>query len=176
MNCQPYETWLLDDTPLTAEERRELNAHLRNCPRCAAIFETGFALRAARAVPPAPGFVLRFEKRLAAQKAAERRMRIWGVALLALAGVGAFGWFAAPYVYALLFAPAQTLASLAASFALLVNFLYVTAEALSVFAKIIPNLLPPYAWMVFASALAGFCLLWAVSLWRVSRAPQGALA
>lgn len=176
MSCQPFDDWLLNDKPLNSEERRELTSHVRICRRCAALYETGFALRAARAIPPAPGFVARFEKRLAAQKAVERRKRLIGAVLLSLTGSGLFLLLVAPYVYAILSSPAEWLTAAAGSLVFVVTFLRATVEAFSVFAKIIPNILPPYAWMVFASALAGFCLLWTVSLWRVSRAPQGVSA
>jgi hypothetical protein len=173
MNHQPFEDWLLNDKKLTDAEKRELDSHLRICRACSAIAETGFALRAARVISPAPGFVTRFEARLAAQKIAERRRRLWGLFLLILTGMGLFGWLAAPYVYAFLLAPVQWITAGIGYFLFAVTSLQVFVEMISVFLKIIPNILPPYAWMVFASALAGFSLLWTISIWRFSRAPQG---
>ncbi len=176
MNCQPFEAWLLEDKILSPEEKRELDAHLRACRRCAALFETGFALRVARAVPPAPGFAARFEKRLAAQKAAAHRRRMWGVLLLSFTGVGAFGWLVFPLAYIFLSSPAERLTSLVASLLFVVTSLQAAVEAFSALTKALLGVFPPYAWMMFFSALAGFCLLWAVSLWRVSRASQGVRA
>jgi hypothetical protein len=173
MNCQPFEDWLLNDKKLTAAEKRELDSHLRICPRCAAISETGFALRAARVVSPASGFVARFEQRLAAQKIAERRRKLWGLFILILTGVGLFGWLSAPYLMMFASAPVEWVTTVIGYFLFVVTSLQVFAEMLSVFMKVIPDLLPPYAWMVFVSALAGFSLLWTVSIWRVSRAPLG---
>lgn len=174
MNCQPFEDWLLNDKKLTAEEKRELNGHLQTCRYCVALSRTGYALRAARVVPPAPGFAARFEARLAARKVAERRKRLWGVLLLALTGIGLFGWLSAPYIYAFVSAPAQWLTAFVGYFLFIVTSLQVVVEASSVFLKIIPEILPPYAWMVLISALAGFSLLWTVSIWQFSnRAPQG---
>ena len=60
-------------------------------------------------------------------------------------------------------------------FLFVVTSLQVFAEMIAVFLKILPDILPPYMWMVFASALAGFSLLWTISIWRFSRAPQGVL-
>ena len=173
MNCQPFEDWLLDDKKLNEAEKRELDSHLRTCLKCSALFETGFALRAARVVSPAPGFVARFEMRLAAQKIAERRRRLWGLIVLILAGVGLFGWLAAPYIYAFASAPAEWLTAAVGYFLFAATSLQAFAEVISVFLKVIPDILPPYAWMVFISALAGFSLLWTVSIWQFSRAPQG---
>ena len=173
MSCQPFEDWLLNDKRLTGEEKREINSHLRICPRCAAISETGFALRAARVIRPAPGFAARFESRLAAQKIAERRKRLWGLFLLTFAGIGLFSGLAAPYVYVIASAPVEWLTSAIGYFLFIVTSLQVVLEACSVFLEVIPDILPPYAWMMFISALAGFSLLWTVSIWRFSRAPQG---
>jgi len=39
-----------------------------------------------------------------------------------------------------------------------------------------PDFISPYIWMVLASTLAGLGLLWTISIWRFSRAPQGVSA
>ncbi len=31
MNHRPFEDWLLDDQPLTPEQKRDLQSHLRTC-------------------------------------------------------------------------------------------------------------------------------------------------
>ena len=174
MNHQPFEDWLLNDKKLTDAEKRKLDSHLRICRICSAISETGFALRSASVVSPVPGFAVRFEQRLAVQKIAERRRRLWGLFLLILTGVALFGWLAAPYVYAFLLAPVEWIAAGIGYFLFVVTSLQVFAAMISIFLKVIPDILPPYAWMVFVSALAGFSLLWTISIWRFSRAPQGA--
>lgn len=176
MNCQPFDDWLLNDKKLSNEEKRELDSHLRICRHCAAISEAGFALRAARVISPAPGFVARFEKRLASQKIAERRRRLWGAVILVFTGMVLFGGFAAPYLYALASSPAEWLAASVSLLLFILTSLQVVGEMFSVFARVLPSLLPPYAWMVFASALAGFSVLWTFSIWRFSRASQGVFA
>ena len=174
MNHQPFEDWLLNDKKLTDEEKRELNSHLQVCRNCAALSQTGFALRAARVIPPTTGFVARFEARLAAQKIAERRRRLWGLFILIITGIGLFGWLAAPYLFAFASAPIEWMATGIGYFLFVVTTLQVFTEMISVFLKVIPDILPPYVWMVVASTLAGFTLLWTTSIWRFSRAPQGA--
>lgn len=168
-----FEDWLLNDKKLTEAEKRELDAHLRVCSYCAAISETGFALRAARMISPASGFSARFEIRLAAQKIAERRRRVWGAILLIITGVALFNWLVSPYIYAFIFAPAKWIATAIGYFLFAATSLRVVSEMISIFLNVLPNLLPPYAWMIIASALAGFSLLWTISIWRLSRASQG---
>ena len=84
MNHQPFESWLLDDKYLSATEKRELASHLRDCRTCTALAETGLALRSAKVTSPAAGFTLRFQQRLAAQKVAERRRKLWGLIIPSL--------------------------------------------------------------------------------------------
>jgi hypothetical protein len=173
MNHQPFEEWLLNDKHLIPAEKRELDAHLRTCKHCTALTQTGFALRSARVVPPAAGFALRFQQRLAVQKIAERRRKLWGVLVLILTGVGLLGWYVAPYLYAVITSPVESLTIVVGYLLFVTTSLQAFAEAFSVLARVLPNFIPPYVWMVLVSALAGIGLLWAISIWRFTRAPQG---
>lgn len=175
MNHQPFETWLLDDKHLSAKEKRDLEAHLRMCRACSALAETGLALRSAKVVSPAAGFTLRFQRRLVAQKITERRRRLWGMFVLIFGGLGVLGFLAAPYIYAFLSAPVEWLTAAVGYFLFMFTSLQAFSEILRVFARILPDFIPPYAWMVIFSSLAGMGLLWAVSIWRLSRKSQGAM-
>lgn len=173
MNHQPFEDWILNDKKLTNEEKHQLDSHLQICASCAALSETGFALRSTRMVSPAPGFVSRFELRLAAQKIAERRHKLWGLLLLIVTGTGLFIWLAAPYIYTFLLSPVEWVTAGIGYFLFVASSLQTVIVLILVFSKIIPNILPLYAWMMIASALAGFSLLWTVSIWRLSHSSQG---
>jgi len=173
MNHQPFEEWLLNDKHLNPTEKRELDAHLRDCKYCTALTETGFALRSARVVAPAPGFAMRFQERLAAQKIADRRRRLWGLLVLILTGIGLAVWLTAPYISAIAASPVEWLTTVAAYILFLFMSLQAFGEALSVLARIVPGFIPPYVWMVIISAMAGLGLLWAISIWRFVRAPRG---
>jgi hypothetical protein len=173
MNHQPFEEWLLNDKNLNPSERRELDTHLRSCLHCTALAATGLALRSARAVRPAPGFAMRFEQRLAAQKVAERRRRLWGVILLVLVSGSLFSWLAGPYLSAIASSPVEWLTSAVGYFLYIVTSLQAFGEAALVFARVIPSVLPPYALMILISGFAGMGLLGSVSIWRFTRLPQG---
>lgn len=176
MNHQPFEAWLLEDKVLNSAEKRDLNAHLRECKSCAALAETGLALRSARVVSPAPGFAMRFQNRLAAQKVTERRRRLWGLLALLFSGAGLFAWSIAPYALTFASNPIEWLITAASYFLFLFSSLQAFGEFLSVLARMLPVFLPPYAWMVVLSALLGMGLLWVVSIWRFARNPQGVTA
>ena len=176
MNHQPFEEWLLNDKNLTSAEKRELDLHMRTCVHCTALSATGLALRSANVIPPAAGFTLRFQRRLAAQRIAERRRRLAGTVVLILGGAGLIGWIAAPYVFAFLSSPVEWITAAISYFLFVVTSVQALTQVMSVLARILPDFIPAYIWMVLISALAGFGLLWTISIWRFSRIPQGVSA
>jgi hypothetical protein len=176
MNHQPFEEWLLNDKILTSTEKRELDLHLRTCIDCTALSATGLALRSASAIAPAAGFTARFQQRLAAQKIAERRRKLWGMMVLVLGGIGLFSWFAGPYIYAFISSPAEWITAAISYFLFFITSVFALTQILSVLAHVLPDIIPAYIWMVTISALAGFVLLWTISIWRFSRTPQGVSA
>jgi len=176
MNHQPFEEWLLLDKNLTPAETRELDLHLRTCAHCTALSATGLALRSAPVVAPAAGFTLRFQQRLAAQKIAERRRKLWGLIVLLVSGAGLIGWLTAPYLFAFLNAPVQWVRAAIGYFLFVVTSLQALTEVMAVLLRMMTDFIPPYIWMVLLSALAGLGLLWTVSIWQFSRTPQGVTA
>ncbi|MBI3162056.1 MAG: hypothetical protein HYZ23_06085 [Chloroflexi bacterium] len=176
MNHRHFEDWLLNDKHLTPSEKRELDLHMRTCSHCTALSATGLALRLAAVTAPAPGFAMRFQQRLAAQKIADRRRKLWGAMVLIFGGAALLGWFAAPYLYAILSSPVEWMTAAIGFFLFTVNSLQVFTEAMSVLLRILPDFVPPYMWMVLVSGLAGLGLLWTISIWQFSRAPRGVSA
>ena len=177
MNHQPFEEWLLVDKKLTLAEKRELDLHLRACPYCTALSATGLALRSASVAAPAPGFSMRFQQRLAAHKIAERRRKLWGTFVLVLGGLGLLGWFGAPLLSTFFASPGEWIMVTVGYFLFIITSLQAMAGVVTVLLRIAPDFIPPYLWMVLVSALAGFGLLWIISIWRFSnRAPQGVSA
>lgn len=173
MNHRPFEEWLLNDAPITPEQKRELDAHLRGCAHCAALSATGMALRSAKMAAPVPGFTVRFQTRLAERKLAERRRRLWGAILFTLGGIVLLAWLAFPYLVTFFASPATWISALVEWGIFLITTVQALFQAGSVLLNVIPGFLPPFAWMVLFSAFAGISLLWSVSIWRFSRVPRG---
>jgi hypothetical protein len=176
MNHQPFEEWLLDDKNLNPAEKRELDLHLRTCSRCTSFAEVGLALRSAPVVPPAAGFTLRFQQRLAVQKVAERRRRLWGMIVLLAGGAGLLGWILAPFLLAFLAAPVEWVTAGIGYLLFILTSLQALTEVIAVLFRMATDFIPPYVWMVIVSALAGLGLLWTISIWQFSRTPQGVTA
>ena len=151
MNHQPFEEWLLNDKNLTPAETRELDLHLRTCTHCTALSATGLALRSAPVASPAAGFTLRFQQRLAAQKIAERRRKLWGMIILLISGVGLVGWFTAPYLFAFFSAPVEWVTAAIGYFLFIVTSLLALTEVMTV-------LLRMAAGFYFTLCLDGACI------------------
>jgi anti-sigma factor RsiW len=172
MEHRLFEEWLLDDRPLDPTQKRELDAHLRTCSSCASLAEVNLALRSARTAPPAPGFTARFQTRLALQKKAQRKRQMVGALIFVLGGLGLFAWLITPYIQGVELSPATWITELVGYLVFLLTAIQAIAQASSVIYKVIPDLIPPFAWMVMFSALAGFGVLWTVSIWRFTRLPE----
>jgi hypothetical protein len=110
---------------------------------------------------------------LAAQKIAERRRRLWGIIVLLLSGGVLFSWLVNPYVRSFSSAPVQSLTVAVGYFLYFATSIQALGETLLVFARVLPNIIPPYIWMIIISGLAGLGLLGSVSIWRFTRLPQG---
>lgn len=173
MNHQPFEDWLLNDMPITHEQKRDLDLHMRTCTYCSALVETGIALKSVKKVSPQAGFTTRFQARLAERKLAERRRKIWGAVLFTFGGLAMLMWLASPYLASFFSAPATWIAALVEWVVFVITTFQALAQAGSVFLQIIPDFLSPFAWMVILSAVAGVSLLWSVSIWRFVRVPRG---
>ena len=175
MNHQPFETWLLDDKPITSEQKRELDSHLRTCANCAALVETGRALTSVKMVSPTMGFTTRFQTRLAARKVADQRRRFWGAILFVAGGLSILIWVTGPYLASFFDSPASWLSALVEWGIFLITTLQAMAQAGSVLLHVVPGFLSPFVWMILLSAFAGLSLLWSVSIWRFAQrgVPRG---
>ena len=173
MNHQPFEDWLLNETPITSEQKRELDTHLRTCTYCAALVETGFALRTVKKASPQAGFTARFQTRLAVRKAAERRRRYIGSVLFTAGGFALLLWLASPYLTTFFSAPATWISAVVDWVVFIITTVQALGQAGSVILDVVPEFLSPFAWMILVSAIAGISLLWSVSIWRFVRVPRG---
>ncbi|MEW5827517.1 MAG: zf-HC2 domain-containing protein [Chloroflexota bacterium] len=174
MKHRPFEDWLLNDERLTPEQKRELQTHLRGCRACTALAEVNLALRSARGVAPAPGFAARFQSRLAAQRALQRRRMAVGATVLTVGGLAILSILLWPFVAVAVQNPTDFLVSWALTFAAISGWIEALVQAGAVIGRVIPSFVPPYGWMILFSAVSGLVLLWGVSFWRFTRVPRHA--
>ncbi|MGD0611874.1 MAG: zf-HC2 domain-containing protein [Anaerolineales bacterium] len=173
MNHRPFDDWLLADQPLTPQQKQELQAHLQNCPQCAALAEVNLALTSARAVPPQAGFADRFQMRLAARKRAMRTRNLWGFLILAVSVVSILAWLAWPVLKVVLRSPVDLLASWLSSLVSLWASLQAVGHVSAVLLRVAPGFIPASVWAAILLAAGGASLLWAFSLVKLTKNPQG---
>jgi predicted anti-sigma-YlaC factor YlaD len=173
MNHRPFEDWLLEDQPLDPTQKRELNAHLRNCNACRAIAESNLALRSARVVSPAPGFSARWQERLVLARRAQRRRTLLGTLFFSLGGLLLLALLAGPILVSFIGSPAEWISAMVHVLLFLYTTTLAVSEAGSILLRVLPDFLPPFVWLVVLSTLSGLGLLWSVSIWRLMRRPQG---
>ncbi|MGA2504367.1 MAG: hypothetical protein ABSG01_09785 [Anaerolineales bacterium] len=173
MDHRPFEDWLLDNQPLTINQKRQLNDHLQDCSSCTALAEVNLALKSVRMVEPASGFVDRFEVRLAAKKKALRIRNIWGFVILSLSAGGIFTWVFWPVFQDLVQSPVNLLGTWIAS---LVSF-WASFQAIfragMVLFKVVPGFVPSYIWAVILFGAGAWSFVWVASLIKFTKYPQG---
>ncbi len=173
MNHRPFEDWLLDDELLSPQQARDLQAHVRSCPSCAAIAESNLALHSTRLVSPATGFADRFKVRLEKRRREQRWRQVIGTVVLVLGGLGLVYWLAGPLIIAAFTSPASWITTGVGYFLFIVTSLQVVGEAGSILLSVLPKFISPAGWVVLTAGAAGLGALWAVSMRRVARTPQG---
>ena len=173
MKHRPFEDWLLEDQPLDPAQKRNLDAHLRNCEICSAIAESNLALRSARVIAPAPGFSARWQERLVLARRAQRRRTLLGTLFFSLGGLTLLALLAGPILVSLIGSPAEWISAMIQAFLFIYTMTVAVAEAGSIVFRVLPGFMPPFVWLVLLSTLSGLGLLWSVSIWRLVRRPQG---
>ncbi|HEX7620009.1 MAG TPA: hypothetical protein VF359_02285 [Anaerolineales bacterium] len=173
MDHRPFEDWLLENPPLTNDQKRQLNAHLQTCSSCSALVEVNLVLKSVRLAEPAVGFADRFQVRLAAKKMALRQRNFWGFAILSLSVVGIFAWVSWPMIKNLIQSPVNLLASWISSLVSLLDSLQALFRAGMVLFKVVPGFVPAYIWAVILFGAGAWSLVWVASLIKFTKYPQG---
>lgn len=173
MNHRPFEDWLLDDQPLTPQQQRELQAHVRTCTLCAAIAESNLALHSARRVRPAAGFSERFQVRLEKRRREQRWRQVIGTIILVVGGLALVAWLAGPLLFQVITSPADWIAAGVGYLLFILTSFQVVTEATGILLKVLPGFVSPAGWLAMILGTAGISALWIFSIRRAVRAPQG---
>lgn len=160
MSHQPFEAWLLSEEPLTPEQARSLEDHLRGCRQCTrlagALQEVAALFRRAQPVSPSPGFVSRWHGAQSARRQQDfRRQALGGLLALGLASIvmallGSAQWLITTQ------APLQILT--VPVYQVLAWFSLLDASQDVILALL--RVLPPAWWASFAALLSALSLLW----------------
>lgn len=171
MDHRPYENWLLDDERLTAGQERELRLHLRNCPECTALSRSNMVLRAAPMSTPPPGFTLRFQTRLAAERKVQRWRNLMGWTLLLAIGMGVVLLVATPYL-AYYSSPAKLAGAWMSDLVYIGSTLHIARLVGATLLDVLGSFVPGYVWGLSFVAFSGAGVLWVSSFRKFGRVPQ----
>jgi hypothetical protein len=173
MNHRPFEDWLLAEESLSAEQKVDLQDHLKTCTSCLALAEVNMALRSKKTTIPAPGFNMRFQSRLAARRSAQRRRNFWGIFVLAVAAVGMLLWLAFPYLKWVSLSPMDVFITWITTLELVLTSLLAYGRAGSVILRVASNFVPVYLWVAVFTLTGLFGLLWVVSIRKFANLYEG---
>jgi hypothetical protein len=173
MNHRPFEDWLLDDQPLTIQQERELVMHLHACPSCSAIANSNLALHSIRWVAPPPGFTDRFTVRLNNWQRAQRGQQIMGTLVLVISGLLLIYRLAIPVILDALQSPATWIATATNYLVFILSTVRLFGAVSGILLRDLPGLISPTGWVSIVCAATGASFVWAISMRRMARIPQG---
>jgi len=172
MSHQPFETWILAEEPLTAEQARSLHTHLEVCEACRRLSSaSSFVDQLLRTIPPmrpAIGFTSRWqarqaEKSLQAYRQRQRRQSWWFFALNTFGAVLLLVWLAAQLNFAIDLPTTLLLSGVRLATSWL-SFANAVQEILTTFLNVVVRIVPPFWWVVVATGISFLSLIWIFSL------------
>lgn len=170
MSHQPFEAWIFEDDELSLEQRRMLQSHLEECPRCrrlAASWEgVRTALREAEMVAPEPGFEARWSARLIDQRRSAAKRQISWVLGLTILAAGLLALPLALQVYTIAEAPAAVGGVVIRDILEIDLALRLAGGFVRALFGEVGSRLAPAGWAGLSLALAGFTAAWVLSLYR----------
>ncbi|HET6845341.1 MAG TPA: hypothetical protein VFH29_00820 [Anaerolineales bacterium] len=173
MNHQPFENWLLDEAPLTTQQQRDLQNHLRGCTTCSGIADANLALHSTHLAAPMPGFTDRFRPRLTAWRREQQRRQAIGTILLVCIGVGLLYALAGPAMLEAVRSPGAWLGEVTAYAVEMLTLFAIIGHVGGILLRLLPGALPTATWP--STVLAGGMLVgvWIILMRKLARAPQG---
>ncbi|HCC78682.1 MAG: hypothetical protein A2X25_10215 [Chloroflexi bacterium GWB2_49_20] len=172
MNHRPFEDWLLENQPLTPEQNRELNAHLKTCTTCTALTEVDLSLKSTWLVAPKAGFTERFQLQMVAERKLIRKRQLWGLGLLALIAFISVGFLIFQLFTVWLSSPAQLFVTWVTWWVTLVSSIRTYGSIGLALLEIAAGIIPLPLWLGLAAGSFLLVLGWVASLWKLSYSTQ----
>jgi hypothetical protein len=168
MNHRPFEDWLLENQPLTPEQKQELKTHLKTCTTCSALTEVDLALKSSRLVAPTASFTDRFQLRLAAERKLRHNRQLWGLVLLGLIAILSMGVLIFQIITVWLSSPAQVFVTWVTWWVTLLSSIRTYGSIGLVLLKVAAGIIPLPLWLGIAGGSFLLVLAWVTSLWKLS--------
>jgi hypothetical protein len=171
MRHQPFESWIIDEISLNAEQAHALQSHLHDCEDCR-MLATGWRATSAYlskvpAVSPAPGFTRRFKASIAERRFYQQQLQVRRTFLYLVTGSAVSLLALMAY---LLFVVTPT-GMLVTAFRSLTNTILWWNNLQDIYLPLVQSLpifVPVALWILFTTSLSIFSIFWVVSIWRIS--------
>jgi len=168
MNHQPFEDWLLGSTQLDSTQKRELEAHLKDCTSCSSLAEVEGILQSPLMRSPQPGFGNRFQESLEAERRLRRVRTRQGLGILALSAFVLLGLAGVFVMTSIRANPVQMFVSWLTWWLNLVASAQTIGSVSLVLIKVIATFIPLPLWIVLLTAGCLVVLGWVMTLWKLS--------
>ena len=171
MNHQPYETWILDNPPITEEEKQDLNIHIQECPDCSHLHQgwnlVEQSIRSSQIHPAPSNFTQRWSASLERRKREQEKKQARTLVLALVSGALAVG-----ITLCIMFLPEFSLISLTAGFISTILSLFTGIEN---FWSILLNLaqtVSPTTLIITVLVISGWVILASftlgLSIWKLA--------
>jgi predicted anti-sigma-YlaC factor YlaD len=171
MRHQPFETWIIDEIPLSSEQAQLLQSHLQECENCRKLSTGWDAARTyllqTTVVSPAPGFTRRFGASIAERRYRQQQMQVRRTLLYLVSG--SFVSLLALMAYLLfIVTPGGLLITVFGSLTHTLVWWNNLQEMYLPLVQSLPIFVPVALWILFTTSLSIFSILWVISIWRIS--------
>jgi len=176
MKHRLYEGWILARDELTPDQKRDLEAHLKECESCRQLaeadLEVGRAFTSVQMSEPMPGFVNRWKIRLSERRMRDHRRQT--SLILGLLSFGAIALFLPLLIEAILvlISPEDLLFDLAYALIDWLAILSLIGELVLTFFSTLYSTVPVIFWLMAMVFIAGVVVLGGYSLQRLGYLPS----
>jgi len=176
MNHQPFEDWLFNEESLSSEERTALNEHTETCEQCKSL-QGAFSgvlslINDVQEVEPAPGFVSRWQERLAAERQMDLVVRNRWQSMIVLILIGnvlaGLVFLLSTQFFSTFDTPVSLVLSGINRLVSFVTFFNTIQNIFLTLVRTISSVVPTGLWAVLGVGLVGACAIWFVSIASLS--------
>ncbi|OGO18594.1 MAG: hypothetical protein A2Z14_12060 [Chloroflexi bacterium RBG_16_48_8] len=176
MKHRLYEGWIMARDELTPDQRRDLEAHVKECMACTQLAETGMVLdrvfASSQMSEPMPGFAQRWKIRVGERRIKTHRRQV--SMILGLLSFGATALFLPLILQTILImiSPEDILFHLAGVLVEWLSFLGFIGELVVTFFTTLYSTIPVVLWLMIMVVLVVMGVLWGYSLQRLGYLPS----
>lgn len=173
MNHQHIKEWLISDDPLTPEQSRTLEEHVKDCESCqnleTAWSEVFHLITNTPEIEPRPGFLNRWESLLIQQRRRTQKRLTWVVfgtmTIIAVVVMMLLGY----QIFEIIRSPQQIVLVFLSRVAIFISYLNITKDYINLFSVYLP-VIPLPVFVLTSGITTLLCVLWLAVIKQISTA------